>query len=51
MIVIDSSALIAILRREPEADGFLQIIAEAVSCLLYLGEPAGNQHGAGRTHR
>lgn len=34
MIVIDSSALIAILRREPEADGFLQIIAEAVSCLL-----------------
>ena len=34
MIVIDSSALIAILRREPEADGFLQIVAEAVSCLL-----------------
>jgi ribonuclease VapC len=34
VIVIDSSALIAILRREPEADGFLQIIAEAVSCLL-----------------
>ena len=29
MIVIDSSALIAILRREPEADNFLQIIAEA----------------------
>jgi ribonuclease VapC len=34
VIVIDSSALIAILRREPEADGFLQIVAEAVSCLL-----------------
>jgi ribonuclease VapC len=34
VIVIDSSALIAILRRESEADGFLQIIVEAVSCLL-----------------
>jgi ribonuclease VapC len=34
VIVVDSSALIAILRREPEADGFLQIIAEAESCLL-----------------
>lgn len=29
MIVIDSSALIAILRREPEADDFLRIIANA----------------------
>ncbi len=27
MIVVDSSALIAILRREPEADAFLRIIA------------------------
>ena len=34
MIVVDSSALIAMLRREPEADSFLQIIAEAEGCLL-----------------
>jgi len=34
VIVIDSSALIAILRREPEADTFLKIIAEAEGCLL-----------------
>ena len=34
MIVIDSSALIAILRREPEADSFLHIIAEVEGCLL-----------------
>lgn len=34
MIVIDSSALIAILRREPEADGFLRTIAQAEGCLL-----------------
>lgn len=34
MIVVDSSALIAILRREPEADGFVRIIAEADGCLL-----------------
>ncbi|HEV2301268.1 MAG TPA: type II toxin-antitoxin system VapC family toxin [Stellaceae bacterium] len=34
MIVVDSSALMAILRREPEADSFLQIIAEAEGCLL-----------------
>jgi ribonuclease VapC len=34
MIVIDSSALIAILRREPEADGFLRIISEADGCLI-----------------
>lgn len=34
MIVADSSALIAILRREPEADAFLQIIAAADGCLL-----------------
>lgn len=34
MIVIDSSALIAILRREPEADSFLQVIATAEGCLL-----------------
>lgn len=34
MIVVDSSALIAILRREPEADAFLQIIANAEGCLL-----------------
>ncbi len=34
MIVVDSSALIAILGREPEADGFLQIISEAENCLL-----------------
>ncbi len=30
----DSSALVAILRREPEADRFLQAIAEAEGCLL-----------------
>ena len=34
MIVVDSSALIAILRREPEADNFLRLIAEADGCLL-----------------
>ena len=34
MIVVDSSALIAILRREPEADSFLEIIVEAEGCLL-----------------
>ena len=34
MIVVDSSALVAILRREPEADGFLHIIAQAANCLL-----------------
>ncbi len=34
MIVVDSSALIAILRREQEADGFLQIIAAADGCLM-----------------
>ena len=34
MIVIDSSALLAILRREPEADGFLHILAEEENCLL-----------------
>ena len=34
MIVVDSSALIAILRREPEADDFLEIIAAADHCLL-----------------
>ncbi len=34
MIVADSSALIAILRREPEADPFLHIIAAAGTCLL-----------------
>lgn len=34
MIVIDSSVLIAILRREPEADAFLARIATADRCLL-----------------
>jgi ribonuclease VapC len=34
VIVVDSSALIAVLRRESEADTFLQIIAEAEGCLL-----------------
>lgn len=34
MIVLDSSALIAILRREPEADAFLRVIASAGSCVL-----------------
>lgn len=34
MIVVDSSALIAILRREPEADRFLHVIATADGCLL-----------------
>jgi ribonuclease VapC len=34
MIAIDSSALIAILRREPEADRFLRIIAVADGCVL-----------------
>jgi len=34
VIVVDSSALIAILRREPEADSFLQVIVGAEGCLL-----------------
>ncbi len=34
MIVVDSSALIAILRRELEADRFLQAIAAAEQCVL-----------------
>jgi ribonuclease VapC len=34
VIVIDTSALIAILRRDPEADAFLRSIAEAEGCLL-----------------
>ena len=34
MIVVDSSALVAILRREPEADAFLHIVAGADGCLL-----------------
>ncbi len=33
-MVVDSSALIAILRREPEADSFLQVVAGAGHCLL-----------------
>jgi ribonuclease VapC len=34
VIVVDSSALIAILHRAPEADSFLQVIAAADGCLL-----------------
>jgi ribonuclease VapC len=34
VIVVDSSAVIAILRREQEADGFLRIIAAADGCLM-----------------
>ncbi|MDT8333882.1 type II toxin-antitoxin system VapC family toxin [Roseomonas gilardii] len=34
MIAVDSSALIAILRREPEADVFLQVITKAGQCCL-----------------
>ena len=34
MIALDSSALVAILRREPEADRFLRIVAAADGCLL-----------------
>jgi ribonuclease VapC len=34
VIVVDSSALVAVLRREPEADRFLQVITEADGCLL-----------------
>jgi ribonuclease VapC len=34
VIVLDSSAIIAILRNEPEADSFIDIIAETDGCLL-----------------
>ena len=34
MIVVDSSALVAIAKREPEADSFLRIISTAAGCLL-----------------
>ena len=34
MIVADTSALVAILRREPEADAFLEIISSSGPCLV-----------------
>lgn len=34
MIVVDSSAFIAVLKREPEADAFLHIIEHARECLV-----------------
>jgi ribonuclease VapC len=34
VIVVGTSALIAILRREPEADRFLQVIIERMPCLI-----------------
>jgi len=34
LIVVDTSALVAILRREPEADDFLRIIIHSGSCLV-----------------
>jgi len=34
VIVVDSSALIAILQREPDADEFLRVVAGAAECLL-----------------
>lgn len=34
MIVVDSSALVAILCREPEADRFFRVIAGAVGCVV-----------------
>ena len=34
MIAVNSSALIAVLRRQPEADDFLQVIANADGCVL-----------------
>jgi ribonuclease VapC len=34
VIAVDTSALIAILLREPEADSFLKIIVEAEGCLM-----------------
>jgi ribonuclease VapC len=34
LIAIDTSALIAILRREPEADDFLRVIAQAQGCVM-----------------
>ncbi|MFT8422207.1 MAG: type II toxin-antitoxin system VapC family toxin [Gluconacetobacter sp.] len=34
MIVLDTSALVAVLRHEDEADAFLRIIAETDRCLL-----------------
>ena len=34
MIVVETSALIAVLRREPEADDFLHMIARASGCLV-----------------
>ena len=50
MIVLDSSALIAILRREPVADDFLRIIAEAEGCLLSsVSFPETSMVLAGRT--
>lgn len=37
MIVVDSSALIAILRREPQADRFLAAVVRAAGRLISAG--------------
>ena len=34
MVAVDTSALIAVLRREPEADGFIRAISTASGCVL-----------------
>lgn len=49
MIVIDSSALIAILRREPEADSFLRIISEEGGLLSSVSLLETSMVLAGRT--
>lgn len=55
MIVVDSSALVAVLRREPEADRFLRLIAEADSCLLsalsVIETSMGSPHDLSKTAR
>lgn len=50
MIVADTSAMIAVLRREAEADTFLRIIAGARGCLLSaVSYPEASLVLAGRT--
>jgi uncharacterized protein with PIN domain len=41
MIVIDTSALVAILNREPERIAFFEVIAAADRCLVSAGRAVG----------
>ena len=51
MIAVDSSALIAILRRAPEADSFLQVIATAEGCLSVTPQVVAQDAGPAEAAR